>query len=86
MRFTVHAQRRMRQRQIRCREIKEVVRYGQRQRTGETFVYSIEREEVRRFANLADLRSLEGLHVVCTSSGVVVTTYRRSSGRRRLCS
>ena len=87
---TGHLQRRMSQRGIRAGDIERTLLYGRTVRIRKAQITVVGRREVERAAaEGVDLRSLEGIHVVCTPDGFIKTVYRnkqlnlrRPRGRR----
>jgi hypothetical protein len=72
-----HANVRMFARRIDRKSLATVVNVGRRIYTRKAMFYVIGRKEVRRWKGRGvDLSTLEGLHVVCTSEGTVMTVYK----------
>ena len=72
-----HLQRRMSQRGIRDQDIERTLLYGRTEYIRRAHITVVGRREVERAARQGvDIRSLEGIHVVCTPEGVIKTVYR----------
>jgi hypothetical protein len=85
-RVTEHAYRRMVGRCIPPRAVAQVLRYGREAYTRGAFVHVIGRREVAWFSRFGiDLTAYQGIHVVCSHDGAVMTVYRnrRLKGLRR---
>lgn len=77
LRFTAHALRRMQQRGIREWEIRVVIAHGRAESRFGVVMYAVGAADVRlarRFGERID--ALEGLHVICSTNDVVISTYR----------
>lgn len=79
---TTHARRRMVDRNISDRAIEAVLDFGRISRVRGAEIYSVGRKEVRLYAREGiDLEACEGVHVVCSPNGTVLTAYRNSNFR-----
>jgi hypothetical protein len=76
-RVTAHARTRMRQRAIRPRALQLALLYGREVHTANAIFVVVGRREVEK-ARVAgdDIQFLEGIHVVCSIGGSVITVYR----------
>jgi hypothetical protein len=75
--LTKHAVYRMHSRRIAESAVVDVLAYGREVRIRGAVIYAIGKNEVGSAKkSRVDLRSREGLHVVCTSEGTVLTVYR----------
>ncbi len=89
--ITTHARMRMMARRISETALSTVIKYGRVVYVRGAKIYVIGRKEVTRFLRKGiELADFEGIHVVCSSEGDVLTTYRnrdfrglRPQGRRR---
>lgn len=80
--LTRHARQRMRSRGIPPDAIRAVLWYGRLVHTRGAEVYAIGRQEVRQYASEGlCLSPYEGLQVVCTPEGHVLTVYRNRDFR-----
>jgi hypothetical protein len=91
-RFTRHAQRRASARRISPALIDAVLVWGRELRLRGAWVYVVGRRDIWRAAREGvDVAALEGVHVVCSDDGAVLTVYRNRDpdlmrnhpGRRR---
>ena len=77
-----HAWRRMCGRRFCPAAIDAALTYGRDSYVRKAVVYAIGRAEVRHFAREGiDLRRFEGLQVLCSHDGVVLTAYRNNDFR-----
>ena len=77
-----HAEERMDARSIGAEAIEGVIGCGRVVYVNKARIYFVGRREVRQHAKLGiDISAWEGIHVVTSLSGVVVTTYRNSDIR-----
>ena len=75
--LTKHARDRMSRRGIGLASINDALVYGRYAHVRGTDIYAVGRKEVKRLAKKGiDLRKSEGVHVVCSSEGAIVTAYR----------
>lgn len=75
--ITHHAWARMSGRSISPRDLSMVLAYGRMVHVRSAEIHAIGRREVDRYRQEGiDLSHLEGVQVVCTGEGVVITTYR----------
>jgi hypothetical protein len=88
--MTRHASTRMKLRGIRPEVIELVLEYGRAVFTRGAIVYAVGHKEVRRYLKDGiDLSECDGIHIVCSIDGSVLTVYRNRSfrglrsGRRR---
>ncbi len=83
--MTRHAQYRSRTRHIPLTTIEAVLTYGRVRRDRGAEIYTLGWREVRRWAEHGiDLTRVEGIEVVCTNGGRVITVYRnRRPGQAR---
>jgi len=81
--LTQHADKRMRHRRIPGNAIELVIEYGRVVFTRGAMIYAIGRNEVERFKKEnVNLSECEGVQVVCSIDGVVLTVYRNQSFRK----
>ena len=77
-----HAEERMDARSIGAEAIEGVIRCGRVVYANKARIYFVGRREVRRCAKQGiDISAWEGIHVVTSFDGVVITTYRNHSLR-----
>ena len=75
--ISTHARERMDARSICAMAIDEVIRYGRVVYANKARIYFVGRREVRHYARQGiDISAWEGIHVVTSNDGVVMTTYR----------
>lgn len=75
--MTTHAKARMRQRSVSTPAIEAAMAFGREVHTRGATIYAIGRREVREAAALGeDLGAFEGVQVVCSRDGAVITVYR----------
>jgi hypothetical protein len=80
--ITKHAWRRMTARRISGAALEAVMSYGRIAHVRSAKVYAIGRKEVERHQrDGVDLSSFEGIHVVCSLDGAIMTTYRNHNFR-----
>lgn len=85
--FTRHARIRMTGRRLSEHDVTMVLDFGRRVHGRGAQIYVIGRKEVARYRRDGiDLSAVEGIHVVCSRKGRVLTTYRNRdlSGIRKL--
>jgi len=76
-RLTRHAWERMNGRGLSPAAIRLVLNYGRAAHTRGATIYAVGRKEAERHRqDDVDLSSVEGVQVVCTSSGSILTVYR----------
>lgn len=77
-----HAQERMDARALSAETISQVLRFGRAAHVRGATIYAIGRKEVRHFRRDGiDLSNAEGVQVVCSEDGVVITAYRNHDFR-----
>jgi len=69
-----HARRRMSGRSINERMIDQVLRFGRECHTRHTTIYAVGQREIQEHGRF--LEECAGIHVLCSSDGTVITTYR----------
>ena len=75
--YTRHAQRRMAQRALSRTLVEQAMIYGREVIGHDTVLYVMGRNEVLEWRREGlRLEHLEGVHVVCSRDGVVITAYR----------
>ena len=80
--LTKHASKRMSQRRIPATAIDLVIEYGRVVFTRGAMIYAIGRNEVKQYKiEKAEISYCEGVQVVCSMDGVVLTAYRNQSFR-----
>ena len=80
--LTRHAWERMGCRGLSPAKVRQVLAYGRTVHVRGATIYAVGRREVDRFAvDGVDLSAVEGVQVVCTDSGVVMTVYRNRDFR-----
>lgn len=78
--LTLHARKRMDARSIGTSAINAALDFGRIVRTRGAVIYAIGHKEVQRYRKVAsDLHHFEGVQVVCTPGGTILTTYRNHS-------
>ncbi|RMH53148.1 MAG: DUF4258 domain-containing protein [Bacteroidetes bacterium] len=73
---TDHLWQRMSGRSVAPADVERVLHFGRVTHVRGARHFSVGRREIRRYRRQADLSRLDGLHVVCTPDGVVLTVYR----------
>jgi len=83
-RLTQHATVRMAHRSISSEVIESVIEYGRVVYTRGAMIHAIGRKELERYRQDEDidLSDCEGVQVVCSTEGTVLTVYRNHSFRR----
>ena len=77
MSFSNHARQRMTSRGISSMAVQIVMRYGRMVQARGAEICVIGRKEVEEYGNAGiDLSRFEGIHVLCSREGAVITTYR----------
>ena len=80
--LTRHAWQRMGGRSLSPEKVRRVLDYGRVAHVRGATVYALGRKEVERFAAVGvDLSDLEGVQVVCSDSGTIMTVYRNRDFR-----
>ena len=80
--ITRHAQMRMKARRISETALASVLEYGRVVYVRGAKIYVIGRKEVTKFLRRGvELADFEGIHVVCSPDGAVMTTYRNRGFR-----
>lgn len=80
--LTQHARIRMNQRRLSYEAVAMVMAYGRLVRVRDAEIYAIGRKEVARGRREGvDLSRFEGVQVVCSCTGTVLTIYRNSDFR-----
>ncbi len=80
--FTQHAQARLRERQLSEEAVSGALTYGRVARVRGASIYAVGRKEVERYgAEGVDLRRFQGVQVVCSPDGAIVTVYRNNDFR-----
>ena len=80
--ITRHARKRMNTRGISSSAVSAVIQYGRFFYVRGAKVYVIGRREVESYGDVGiDLSGFEGIHVVCSLEGVIITTYRNKNLR-----
>ena len=77
-----HAWERMSGRGLSPDAVRRVLDYGRVAHVRGAAIYAVGRKEVDRFGDVGiDLSDVEGVQVVCSNSGVVITVYRNRDFR-----
>jgi hypothetical protein len=80
--FTQHARWRMDMRGFSSSDVNKVLAYGRKVHVRGAVIYAMGRKEISQCAAVGiDLSGLDGLQVVCTNDGVVLTVYRNRDFR-----
>jgi hypothetical protein len=75
--YTTHARRRMQQRALTQVVVEQTMIYGREVIGHDTVLYVVGRNEVAEWRREGlRVEHLEGVHVVCSSAGEVITAYR----------
>ena len=82
--LTNHARRRMNARRLSDQTVMTVMLYGRLVRARGAEIYAIGRKEVDRYLaeEGIDLSGVEGVQVVCSPDGAILTVYRNNDFRR----
>lgn len=80
--ITKHAQARMQSRSISETDISDAIEYGRTYFARGAIFKILGKKEIRRFEADADLRHLDGLHVVLAADGAIITAYKNKQFRR----
>jgi hypothetical protein len=80
--LTKHALQRMAARRLPEPAVVAVMTYGRMARVRGAEVYAVGRKEVKQYRKVGiDLKEIEGVQVVCSPDGAVMTTYRNRDFR-----
>lgn len=80
--LTLHAQQRMDMRGISPSCVSQALSYGRKIHVRGAVIYAIGRKEVAQCSSLGiDLTGMDGLQVVCSNNGAVMTVYRNRDFR-----
>ncbi len=80
--LTHHAQQRMDMRGFSSSDVNQVLLYGRRVHVRGAVIYAVGRKEIAQYAELGiDLSDLDGLQVVCSNDGAIITVYRNRDFR-----
>ena len=74
--LTHHACQRMDQRRITAADVTAAMKYGRVFYAKGAVYHILGCREIKRFLPSVDLQHLDGVHVICTNEGVVITVYR----------
>ncbi len=74
--LTDHACQRMDQRRITAADVAAVMQYGRHFYARGSVYHVLGRREIKRFLPIVDLQHLNGVHVISSFEGVVITVYR----------
>ena len=74
--LTDHACQRMDQRRITAADVAAVMQYGRLFYARGAVYYVLGRREIKRFLPIVDLQHLDGVHVISSFEGIVITVYR----------
>lgn len=75
--LTCHAQRRASQRGINSRMVATALRFGRKTYQNGAIYYSIGRKEIRRYQDhFPELKHMNGVHVVLSMTGNILTVFR----------
>lgn len=77
--LTIHAGQRMHQRRITAADVADVIEYGRVMYAKGAVYHVVGRREIKRAFPAVDLQHLDGVHVICTHDGVILTVYRNRS-------
>lgn len=81
--LTKHARKRMNSRGLSDDAVTAALMYGRLTRTRGSEIYAIGRKEINKFKTIGiDLSNFDGVQVVCSSDGAVLTTYRNRDFRK----
>ena len=80
---TQHAEERMQMRRVSIQAVQLALDYGRTFYTRNAEFVVLGRKEVQRYRAEVDLRSLNGLHVLCSREGAVLTVYRNKGFRTK---
>ncbi len=80
--ITSHAWKRMCTRRISMGALESVIQYGRIFYTRGAKIYAIGRKEVEKFRQQQDLSSYEGIQIVCSHSGSILTVYKNQDFRK----
>lgn len=80
--LTKHAQARMHERRLSDEAVTMVMTYGRTAKVRGAEIYALGRKEVEHYlAEGVDLTRFQGVQVVCSPDGVIVTLYRNNDFR-----
>jgi hypothetical protein len=80
--LTQHAQQRMNVRGFSSADVNQVLAYGRKVHARGAIIYAVGRKEIAICADYdIDLSNLDGLQVVCSNDGLVMTVYRNKDFR-----
>jgi len=80
--LTQHAQQRMDMRGFSSSDVKRVLLYGRRAHVRGAIIYAVGRKEIAQCTEFGiDLSDLDGLQVVCSNDGAIMTVYRNRDFR-----
>ena len=82
--LTNHACQRMDQRSITAADVAAVMQYGRIFYTKGTVYHVLGRREIKRLLPIVDLQHLDGVHIIASHEGIVITVYRDKGFQTKL--
>lgn len=75
--LSVHAYKRSFERGIKQKMIAHILRFGRKRYQNNAVYYSIGRKEIKKYAkNCSELKEMNGMHMVVSLNGVILTLFR----------
>ena len=79
---SVHAYKRREQRGIQRKKIAHLLRFGRKTYQNGSIYYSIGRKEIRKYQHICqDLKQMNGLHLVMSPNGIIITIFKNKNFR-----
>lgn len=78
--YSLHADKRAIQRGVKKSMVKDILSFGRKNYQNGAIYYSIGRKEIDKYQQICPaLKKMNGMHVICSHSGVIITMFRNQS-------
>lgn len=78
--YSVHAHQRAKQRGVTANKVAHLMRFGRKQHQNGAIYYSVGRKEIQRYSCYCpDLIEMNGLHLVMSLTGEIITVFRNKN-------
>ena len=78
--YSLHAYQRAAQRGLKVSRVAHILKFGRKYHQKGAIYYSIGRKEIHKYQHICpELKQMNGMHAVCSTTGIIITVFRNQN-------